>query len=52
MGNTFEVRGWGYCADLGWHYRELYLGESLFLALCVALRARRHYGCVKMEMRQ
>jgi len=52
MGNSFEVRGWAYCADIGWHFRELYLGESLLLALCVALRARRHYGCVKLEMRQ
>ncbi len=46
MGNSFEVRGW-----TGTEYAELYRGESLLLALCVAFRARRHYGCVKLEMR-
>jgi len=52
MCNTFEVYGWAATEERGFHYQELYRGESLFMALCVALRARRHYGCVKMEMRQ
>lgn len=56
MGWKFEVHGWTFGDRLGtgmedWHYAPLYQGQSLFMALCVALRARRHYGCVKVELR-
>ena len=56
MGSKFEVSGWTFGDRLGigcdeWHYAEIYRGESLFAALWSAFRARRHYGCVKLEMR-
>ncbi len=56
MGNTYEVHGWTYGDRLcigedEWYYKELYRGESLLTALWTAFRSRRHYGCVRMEMR-
>lgn len=57
MGNSFTVSGWtlgdphSITGVLGWYYKDLYRGESLIAALWCALRARRSYGCVKVEMR-
>lgn len=56
MGSKFEVYGWTFGDRLGtgkeeWHYAEVYRGQSLAKALWHALRARRSYGCVKLEMR-
>lgn len=59
MGNTYEAYGFATDAT-GQHFGtgqfeswwvELYRGESLVRCLWAALRARRHYGCVKVEMR-
>ena len=56
MGFRYYVRGWTFGDQLGtgrdeWHEPELYGGQSLIRALWVAFRARRHHGCVKLEMR-
>lgn len=56
MGYPFDVYGWTFgknpatnCEE--WHYRPIYQGRSLARAIWTALRARRHYGCVKLELR-
>jgi hypothetical protein len=56
MGSEYEVYGWTFGDRLKigkdeWHYAEVYRGQSLAAALWHAFRARRHYGCVKLEMR-
>lgn len=56
MGWRYEVHGWTFGDRLGtgveeWHYRPLYQGQWLIRAIWTAFRARRHYGCVKLEMR-
>ena len=60
MGNRYCVYGWtiastnypdGVVRVGEYYYRELYRGQSLAKALWTAFRARRSYGCVKLEMR-
>lgn len=57
MGWAFDVYGWTFGDRHGvgreeWHYAPLYQGNSLLVALWTAFRARAHYGCVKLELRQ
>lgn len=56
MGFRYYVKGWTFGDALGtgaddWYYEEVYGGQSLIMALWHTLRARRHYGCVKLELR-
>jgi len=60
MGNRYCVFGWtkaildypdGSTLKGDYYYATLYRGQSLASALWTAFRARRHYGCVKLELR-
>jgi len=56
MGNKYNVYGWTYGDRLQrgideWYYAEIYRGQYLITALWKSFISRRHYGCVKLEMR-
>jgi hypothetical protein len=56
MGWPFDVYGWTFGINPvtnreEWHYVAVYQGRSLIAALWHGLRACRHYGCVKLELR-
>lgn len=52
MGSRWEVNGFVFLEESGYSYWEcLYMGQSAIQALWVMFKNRKHYGCVKVELR-
>lgn len=51
MGWRFEVNVWNHSDD-GYHWLQVYCGESMIKAMYKMWQAKRHgYGCIKLEWR-
>jgi hypothetical protein len=52
MGNTYEVHIWCHAEEQGYHWEEIYRGESLLNTVRKIIWAKRNgYKCIKFEYR-